>query len=101
MNYVVDALDRHGVPYAITGSHASNVFGETRFTYDIDVVIDLRSLQLLEELLTEFRGPNAVLRELIHYAAGGVRCRLTRVSRSSNPKDALGMRSWIFSSRAR
>jgi hypothetical protein len=54
MNYVVDALDRHGVPYAITGSHASSVFGETRFTNDIDVVIQLNSQALLEELLTEF-----------------------------------------------
>lgn len=54
MNYVVAALDRHGVPYAVTGSHASNVFGETRFTNDIDVVIDLSSQQLLDELLTEF-----------------------------------------------
>jgi hypothetical protein len=31
MNYVAAALERHGVPYAVTGSHASNVFGETRF----------------------------------------------------------------------
>jgi hypothetical protein len=54
MNYVVDALDRHGIPYAITGSHASSVFGETRFTNDIDVVIQLNSQALLEELLTDF-----------------------------------------------
>lgn len=54
MNYVADALDRHGIPYAVTGSHASSVYGETRFTNDIDVVIDLSSLQLLDELLWEF-----------------------------------------------
>lgn len=54
MNYVVDALDRHGIPYAITGSHASSVYGETRFTNDIDVVIDLSSQTLLDELLGEF-----------------------------------------------
>jgi hypothetical protein len=54
MAYVVDALDRHAIPYAVTGSHASNVFGETRFTNDIDIVIDLSSQQLLDKLLTEF-----------------------------------------------
>lgn len=54
MNYVVDALDRHGIPYAITGSHASSVYGETRFTNDIDVVIDLSSQTILDQLLTEF-----------------------------------------------
>jgi hypothetical protein len=43
MNYVVDALDRHGIPYAVTGSHASSVFGENRFTNDIDVVIQVRA----------------------------------------------------------
>jgi hypothetical protein len=54
MNYVVDALEKHAIPYAITGSHASSVFGETRFTNDVDVVIDLSSHELLKELLAEF-----------------------------------------------
>ncbi len=54
MSYVAEALQRRGIPYAITGSHASSVFGETRFTNDIDVVIDLNSQQLLEELLNDF-----------------------------------------------
>lgn len=54
MHYVVDALERHGIRYAITGSHASNAFGETRFTNDIDVVIELFSQELLDELLKEF-----------------------------------------------
>jgi hypothetical protein len=54
MNFVVDALDRHSIPYAITGSHASSVFGETRFTNDIDVVIQLSSQELLKKFLGEF-----------------------------------------------
>jgi hypothetical protein len=54
MNYVVDALDRHGIPYAVTGSHASSVYGETRFTNDIDVLIDPSTPQKLEEFLAEF-----------------------------------------------
>jgi hypothetical protein len=54
INYVADALDRHGITYAITGSHASNIYGETRFTNDVDVLIDLSSQQLLTDLLKEF-----------------------------------------------
>jgi uncharacterized protein (DUF1330 family) len=54
MSYVVDALDRHGISYAVTGSHASSVFGEIRFTNDIDVVIELRSQEKLQAFLLEF-----------------------------------------------
>jgi hypothetical protein len=53
MDFVVDALDRHGVPYAITGSQASSVYGEQRFTNDIDVVVDLESRAELNALLSE------------------------------------------------
>ena len=45
INYVADALDRHRIPYAITGSHASNIYGETRFTNDVDLIIPDRNSQ--------------------------------------------------------
>jgi hypothetical protein len=38
----VDALERLDLPYCITGSVASSVYGEPRFTADIDVVLLLR-----------------------------------------------------------
>jgi hypothetical protein len=38
----VDPLERLGLPYCITGSVASSVYGEPRLTADIDVVLLLR-----------------------------------------------------------
>jgi len=38
---VVEALDRAGCPYFITGSTASSLQGEPRATHDIDVVVAL------------------------------------------------------------
>ena len=37
---VIAALDRLAIPYMVVGSMASFVFGEPRFTQDVDVVID-------------------------------------------------------------
>lgn len=37
---VIELLDRHGVPYMVTGSLASSYHGEPRSTRDADVVID-------------------------------------------------------------
>lgn len=38
---LVGILERLDLPYLITGSMASTLYGETRFTNDIDVVVDL------------------------------------------------------------
>jgi hypothetical protein len=40
---VVAVLERLGVPYMIVGSYGSIVYGEPRFTNDIDIVADLPS----------------------------------------------------------
>jgi hypothetical protein len=39
-------LERLGIPYFFTGSVASMFYGETRFTNDLDVVIDLQPEQV-------------------------------------------------------
>lgn len=39
--YVIDILERLGIPYMITGSVASVAYGEPRLTLDMDVVIDM------------------------------------------------------------
>src|SRR4051812_47147187 len=54
LNFVVDALERHKIDYAVTGSQASSIYGEHRFTNDIDIVADLRSQRLLDSLLADF-----------------------------------------------
>ncbi len=41
LRHAVGVLEQLGVPYFITGSTASIVYGEPRFTNDLDVVIDL------------------------------------------------------------
>jgi hypothetical protein len=46
-------LERIGIPYFFTGSTASMFFGETRFTNDLDVVIDLQPSQV-DELADAF-----------------------------------------------
>ena len=42
---VVDACEKLGIPYFVTGSTATIAYGEPRFTNDIDVVIALFSEQ--------------------------------------------------------
>ena len=37
---VIDALERLQIPYMVTGSVASFLYGEPRVTYDIDIIID-------------------------------------------------------------
>ncbi len=41
LRHLVEALERLGVPYFITGSISAIAHGEPRFTNDIDVVVDL------------------------------------------------------------
>ena len=46
LRYVVGVCDRIGVDYFVTGSVAAGVYGEPRFTIDIDLVVDLRDEQV-------------------------------------------------------
>jgi len=52
---IVSALDGAGVPYMLTGSLASSIYGTPRATKDIDIVIapTTRQLRKLKELLPE------------------------------------------------
>ena len=42
LRFLLLALERLKLPYAIVGSFASGVWGEPRMTLDIDVVVQLR-----------------------------------------------------------
>jgi hypothetical protein len=53
LSFMANAMERQGLEYAVTGSHASIAFGENRFTNDIDVVVNLAPQQL-QPLLDEF-----------------------------------------------
>src|SRR5215208_8029647 len=72
LDFVAAALERQGIPYAVTGSHASFAYGEHRFTNDIDVVIRLTPAQL-PGLLSEFPSEEFYVSEMgaAHAAAHG------------------------------
>lgn len=57
---VIEALDRAGVPYAITGSVVSSIQGEPRSTHDIDILVAL-SPTALPTLLAAFPEPDYLL----------------------------------------
>ncbi len=50
----VARLEAIGLPYMVTGSVASMIYGEPRLTLDVDLVIELRA-DRAEELLAAFR----------------------------------------------
>jgi len=50
---VTRILDSLGIPYLVGGSVASGIWGEIRYTQDIDLVVDLHAYQV-EALITAF-----------------------------------------------
>jgi hypothetical protein len=42
LKYTAAQLRRLGIPYAVVGSFASSIWGESRLTQDIDIVVDLK-----------------------------------------------------------
>lgn len=44
---VAGVLDRYGIPYMLTGSIASSLYGEPRLTHDIDVIVQVSARDAL------------------------------------------------------
>lgn len=57
MQTVVNFLERESVPYRIVGSMASMIYGEPRFTNDVDILVDL-PLGKIDALCQEFPSPD-------------------------------------------
>jgi hypothetical protein len=55
LEILVSALNKRNIPYLVTGSIASTFHGEPRFTNDIDIVVELRTLDV-EFLASAFSG---------------------------------------------
>ncbi len=55
-------LDRLRIPYCVVGSMASMCYGETRFTNDLDLLIDLK-LEQVAALCAEFPEPEYYVSE--------------------------------------
>jgi len=65
---LVGILEDLDLPYLITGSMASTLYGETRFTNDIDVVVDLPAGRIAE-FCSAFPAPDFyVAEERVHQA---------------------------------
>jgi len=56
LRLAVITLERLRIPYMLVGSYASSVWGEARFTQDIDILVDLR-LDRVAELCAAFPVP--------------------------------------------
>ncbi len=56
----VEPLEGTGIPYMITGGVASVVYGDPRFTRDVDVVLELRPATILR-LVQAFQGDDYYL----------------------------------------
>jgi hypothetical protein len=41
LRYVLGVLEARSIPHMVVGSFASSTYGDPRFTFDIDIVIDL------------------------------------------------------------
>jgi hypothetical protein len=62
LRLLVEKLERLGLAYFITGSTATIVYGEPRFTNDIDVVVDL-PVELAKSFCAAFPGPEFYVSE--------------------------------------
>ena len=62
LRFAVNTLERLQIPYLVVGSFASSIWGEPRLTMDIDIVIDLRSDQIVP-LCQAFPAPEFYISE--------------------------------------
>jgi hypothetical protein len=57
---VVDVLERAGIPYMVTGSIASSLFGQPRATHDIDLIVAIAP-EKVSVLINAFLPPDFYL----------------------------------------
>lgn len=65
---ILEVLDRLEIPYFVTGSVASSVYGIARTTFDLDLVADLREehiQQLVSELRADFYADPKMMTEAL------------------------------------
>lgn len=60
LTHVLEALDRAGIRYMVTGSTASSIQGEPRSTHDIDLVVELEE-SAVDTLARSFPEPDFYL----------------------------------------
>ena len=50
LRLTLNVLERLEIPYALVGSYGSSIFGEPRFTRDIDILVELPDVESLRIL---------------------------------------------------
>jgi hypothetical protein len=60
--YVVDVLERLGIPYMVVGGFAAIFYGEPRLTLDVDIVVDIK-WEHIHPFVAAFPIPNYYLSE--------------------------------------
>lgn len=69
MQQVATFLEQHGIAYRVVGSFASMAYGEPRFTNDIDILADVRTVTSPGEFDVWFAAPEGViLDKLLDYS---------------------------------
>lgn len=63
LKYASQLLQRLAIPHAVVGSYASSIWGEARFTQDIDIVVSL-SPENVAQLCEAFPAPEFYLSQL-------------------------------------
>jgi hypothetical protein len=60
--YVIEVLERLGIPYMVVGGFAATFYGEPRLTIDVDIVVDINP-EHVSPLLAAFPIPDYYLSE--------------------------------------
>lgn len=72
LKYTATRLHELEIPYAVVGSFASSVWGESRLTQDIDIIVDLKLVQVAQLCAAfpdpEFYVTSSAVREAIERA---------------------------------
>ncbi len=72
LRFTVETLERLRIPYLVVGSFASSIWGEPRFTNDIDILIEL-GLGQIATFCQAFPFPEFYVSEVAAAEAGRLR----------------------------
>lgn len=85
LRLAIETLDGLRIPYAIVGSFASGAWGESRFTQDIDILIELKANQVTS-LCRAFTDADCYASEAVAHEAIGRRSQFNVIHPSSGNK---------------
>lgn len=84
-------LDGNGIPYMLTGSIASSLYGEPRLTHDVDVIVSM-TVESAAGIAQVFPPPRYHLDSPFDRSRSG--CTKCSASTSISPTARPGLESW-------